>query len=364
MIAAPRFSIVIPAHNEAARIERTIREYARAFRDSEVIVVLNGCTDETARLIRRLAPAYPGLRVVEIAGAVGKGGAVRAGMLVAEGPIVGYVDADCATSAREMRRLCESLGADDALIASRWLRGAVVDVPQPLQRRAASRLFNCIVRILFRLPFTDTQCGAKVFRAASLEQILPHVETANYAFDVDILLLMRRAGMRIREAPTIWRDVIGSQVRLIPAAARMLAALLRLRLRHSALRRLLPFFDRVLRAETIQSHFRLNVLLVSWKTRCGPSNAKQYADGLVRRWADAGHPACVLRTRLDAAGEIADETPVAQLRESRTSFALLLGDWASAGPPWRQRPRLDGVANHQRTRRSSQQGVAGSSWPR
>jgi len=104
-------------------------------------------------------------KVVQLDDAVGKGGAVRVGFLVADAPIVAYVDADGATSPEEMRRLCELLGpGDDAIIGSRWKSGADVHVRQGLPRRVGQPVLQRLVRALFGLPYSDTQCGAKVFR--------------------------------------------------------------------------------------------------------------------------------------------------------------------------------------------------------
>ncbi len=156
-VQAPRFSIVIPAHNEELRIEATLTAYAESFGDSELIVVLNGCSDRTSALVDRIRSKYANVDKIEIKHAVGKGGAIRAGFLVARAPVVAYVDADGATSAAELRRLCESLGQNDALIASRWCRGSTIAVRQPWTRLVASRVFNMLVRLFFGLPFTDTQ---------------------------------------------------------------------------------------------------------------------------------------------------------------------------------------------------------------
>lgn len=287
-----RYSIIVPAHNEFARIEATIRDYANVFYDSEVIVVLNGCTDGTLEIVKRLCAEFPNVGAIEIAHPVGKGGAVRAGFCVASAPIVGYVDADHATAGSEMRRLCEMLGdKDDGVIASRWIPGAVVEVAQSFRRRLASRVFNGLVRLLFGLNFSDTQCGAKVFRADSMRKILPYVETANFAFDVDVLFAMKSAGMRVIEAPTIWRDIEGSRVRLVAASSRMLASILRLRIRHSFLRIIVPFFDRFFPTRPMRLHDGFSILIMNWRDPKHPQagGAETYLFEMAKRWVAWGH---------------------------------------------------------------------------
>ena len=249
----PVFSIVIPAYNEEERIARTLLAYAPVFADSEIIVVLDGCTDRTAHIVREVSTRYGCVRAIETGGRAGKGGAIVAGMAHATAGVVAFTDADGATDAEEMRRLCEIARRRDAVVGSRWLPGADVIVPQPLLRRAASRVFNRIVRALFGLRVSDTQCGAKAFRTAALAPVLAEVETADFAFDVDLLVALARRRCDVVEVPLRWRHVDGSKVDLVRGAAKMLVAVLRLRLRHSRFAAAVPAFDRVFRTRKLSS---------------------------------------------------------------------------------------------------------------
>jgi len=243
----PVFSIIVPAYNEERRIAQTLLAYAPVFADSEIIVVLDGCTDRTAELVHEASATYRCVRAIETATRAGKGGAVVAGMAHATADVVGFTDADGATEPDEMRRLCEIARTRDAVVGSRWLPEADVVVPQPLVRRAASRVFNRIVRSLFGLRVSDTQCGAKAFRADALAPVLVEIETADFAFDVDLLVALARRGCDITEVPVRWRHVGGSKVDLAGGAAKMLVAVMRLWLRHSRFAAAVPAFDRIFR---------------------------------------------------------------------------------------------------------------------
>ena len=247
----PVYSIVIPAYNEEGRIARALLAYAPVFADSEIIVVLDGCTDSTAHVVREMSERYSCVRAIETNGRTGKGGAIIAGIARATAPIIAFTDADGATEADEMRRLCELARTRDVVVGSRWLRGADVVVPQPLLRRAASRVFNTIVRSLFGLRVSDTQCGAKAFRAEALTPVLVEIETSDFAFDVDLLVALTRRGCEIAEVPVRWRHVGGSKVDLVGGAAKMLVAVLRLRLRHSRFAAAVPAFDKVFRTRSL-----------------------------------------------------------------------------------------------------------------
>jgi len=287
----PRFSVIVPAHNEQDRIGQTLQEYAGVFDDSEIIVVLNGCTDATRSVVDELRERHANLHAIDIPHAVGKGGAVRAGFVMARAEVVGYVDADGSTPAREMRRLCEAVGEADGVVASRWLPGAHVAIRQPFARRFASRNFNLLVRALFGLRYCDTQCGAKVFRRGALERVMRDVETANLAFDVDLLYMMKRRGMRVREEPTYWIDAQGSRVHLVSASLHMFAAIVRLRLHHSFLDFVVPAYDRMFPTKPIRLRHHLRILVINWRDPQHPQagGAETYLFEQAKRWARWGH---------------------------------------------------------------------------
>ncbi len=262
----PSIRIVIPACNEAKRIAPTLRDYCEYFGSRALIVVVaNGCTDDTEGVVRELQSVYANLVLVSIAGRIGKGGAVRVGFSSGIEPIMCFADADGSTSAAQFSRLVEAL-EDPALqgvIGSRWSEGSVVRCTPPLSRRIASRSFNFLVHLLFDLRYRDTQCGAKVFKRSAVERVFSRLELSNFAFDIDLLHQLTLDGASIAELPIEWAETFeGSQVRLIPASVSMLAAILRLRFRDSIVARL-PFFDYLARDSVIRVRQRIMMLVLS-----------------------------------------------------------------------------------------------------
>ena len=160
----PAYSIVIPAYNEQARIENALREVVGCVReqgwDAEVIVVNDGSTDATARLVKEFAATAPEVWLIENPGNRGKGFSVRNGLLQAHGEIVMFTDADLSAPIREADRLFDAInsGADIA-IGSRWLDRSKQTHRQPLYRQLFGRCFNLITRTVMGLRFADTQCG-------------------------------------------------------------------------------------------------------------------------------------------------------------------------------------------------------------
>lgn len=205
-------TLVIPAYNEADRIRRVLED-CRDFH-GQIVVVCDG-TDATAAEVRRWSGRHTGpprITCLEFPHRLGKGGGVLAGIAETSTPCVGFMDADGSVTAREMTRLFSELAGCDAAIGSRWVEGAWVPEPQPLLRRVESRLFNLGVRMLFGLRFSDTQCGAKVFRRECLDEVLPQLRSRGFEFDVELLWRLARQGYRVREVPIVWRNAGGSKV--------------------------------------------------------------------------------------------------------------------------------------------------------
>lgn len=204
--------LIIPAYNEEKRIGKTLGDYLGFFGHGvEILIVANGCTDRTVSVVKEWQKRYPRrLSLISYAQTKGKGWAVRKGFERALASfscdLVGFVDADDATGAEEFGKLISALQGGDGAIASRFLPRSKIDDRDSQRRKAASLIFRTVVRLLFRLPFSDTQCGAKVFRKGVVENVLPHMSVDDMAFDVELLYWCRRFGYRIREVPTVWRE--------------------------------------------------------------------------------------------------------------------------------------------------------------
>jgi glycosyltransferase involved in cell wall biosynthesis len=246
-----KLSIVVPAYNEEGRIGKMLEAYLPYFasrygNDFELIVSVNGSTDRTEETVRAMQPRFSQLRMMVEPCPIGKGGAIMAGGNVARGEWIGFVDADGATPPAAFDDLVTHIGDAGLIIASRRLPGAVVSPRQPWQRRVASRVFNFLVRQLFKLRITDTQCGAKLMTAEAWRAIVPHIGLTKWAFDVDMLFKTRRARYPIKEIPTTWSDIGGSKLRVGRVSFQMFLAICRLRLLYSSLRWVVTLYDRLL----------------------------------------------------------------------------------------------------------------------
>ena len=234
----PSFSIVIPCYNEEARIGQTLKvaiDYlATNAPTSELIVVNDGSTDATAAVAREnLNGATIQTRLIENFPNRGKGAAVRSGLLAARTPIGLFSDADLSTPLEETPKLIEPIanGEVDIAFGSRALDRNLIGVHQPWRREQAGRVFNLLVRVATGLPFWDTQCGFKAFPLEACRPILEAARIDGFAFDVELLYLAHRAGLRIREVPVRWNHAEGSKVSFFRDSLRMLREVITLRAR-------------------------------------------------------------------------------------------------------------------------------------
>lgn len=244
-----KLSIIIPAYNEARRIGATLHAYHRfytelknrAVLDFELVVVLNGCVDNTLAVVTHAQEHMPEVIIMDLTQA-GKGLAIAAGFknaLTRHNDMIGFVDADMATQPHYFYDLVRALPDVDGVIASRYMKGAHVSPPRPLIKRLGSIIFyQSLVRLLFGLWYKDLQCGAKVFKRHVIEVVAPQLTVRQWAFDVELLYLCKRNRFVIKEIPTTWHDQADSKLRIMRSGMRMLSSLFYVRLHYSPLRRL------------------------------------------------------------------------------------------------------------------------------
>jgi len=241
----PRHSVLllIPAYNEEKRIGPVLRDfaeyYAREFPGRfELFVVLNGCRDNTLGVVQEMAREFPCIRYLNFPGLIGKGGALIEGLKLASiADLIGYVDADGATSPQAFHGLIKRLddtGAD-CIIGSRWLPESVLFQNQTQLRRFISRGFHYIVEALFWMGIKDTQCPAKLIRREAVQKIHSQLRIADLAFDVNLLYSLKHVGLGVVEMPIEWTDKLGSKVTqsLLRSSVVMALSVVRLRLIYS-----------------------------------------------------------------------------------------------------------------------------------
>ena len=232
---APDVSLVVPAYNEAHRLEASflaLREYLGGVEWShEVVLVVERSADGTLDLAKRLAEGQAAFRVLGNEDQRGKGHAVRCGMLAAHGAVRFFMDADLSTPLAEIGKFLEAFRtqpATDILIGNRQHVMSRIVRRQGWLRERMGQTFNVILRRITDLPFPDTQCGFKAFRERVVEPLFTAQTVEGFAFDVELLLIARRRGYVVEDLPVEWRNAEGSKVHMVRDSWRMLRDALKL----------------------------------------------------------------------------------------------------------------------------------------
>ena len=231
-------SIIIPAHNEANRlpgsldlIDAFLRRQDYAY---QVIVVENGSSDDTAGVVERYAADHPYVKLM-VVDTRGKGLAVKAGMLAAEGEYRFICDADLSMPIEEIAKflpadrgagLCER--PFDLALASREAPGAV-RYDEPWYRHFMGRVLNLIIKILAMRDFEDTQCGFKMFHASAAEELFRVQKLSGIGFDIELLFVSKQWGYTILEIPINWYYSQESRMKLVDDSLAAIVEILQIR---------------------------------------------------------------------------------------------------------------------------------------
>ena len=253
-LAGVSITVILPAYNEAARLNPALDElwgwldgHVAELGDVHVLVVDDGSTDGTADVVRarpeaRATPDAPArLRVLTVPHQ-GKGAAVRAGMLAAEGDVLLFADADMATPPDQIPLLLAALEDADVALGSRiQADGSDMRASQPAFRRVLGKAFHLFASLWVVGPVQDTQCGFKAFTRTVARDLFSMQRITSIVFDVELIYLARRRGYRLEIVPIRWEDRRGSRMRARPALALRVAwDLLRIPFLHRRVTRVRP----------------------------------------------------------------------------------------------------------------------------
>lgn len=230
-------SVIIPVFNEVNRVGQTIirvDEYLkRKNYQYEIIVVNDGSTDGTDGLLKDLKNIIKNLKIIEFSTNQGKGAAIKEGMLLANGEVALFMDADSSTDITEIDKLLPFImDGYNVVVGSRHIHGAIKKVKQSLIREFLGWLYRLFVRLLIKTDITDTQNGFKVFSRQASKEIFNEIKIKGWGFDVEVFLIAKKMKYRVKEVPIIWVNDKRSKMRL-SQMVRMLLDLFLLRKKYS-----------------------------------------------------------------------------------------------------------------------------------
>ena len=244
-----KISIIIPAYNEEKRIGRTLEAHTLYFEnirkkqnlDYELLVVINNTTDNTESIVKQHIKKNSRIKYLNLKKG-GKGYAVIEGFkeaLKEDYDLIGFVDADLATSPEAFHQLIIWIKNNDGILANRYAKESKLTPSLNFRRIIVAKVFNFLVRSLFFMPYRDTQCGAKLFTKKAAQEIVRSVKMSQWAFDVELLYRLHKKNYQVKEIPTVWREVGGSKLNLKKSSIQMFLAITQLRIINSPFKKIL-----------------------------------------------------------------------------------------------------------------------------
>ena len=227
-------SVIVPAYNEARRIGPTLLELHEHLTSMdvsyEIIVVDDGSRDATRDIVRDLR--LPDLKLIENGRNRGKGYAVRNGLRAAGGEYAIFTDADNSAAPDQIELFLKKISEGyDMVIATRYTQSMELSSDRSRWRGLMGHTFRRIVRLLFRLPFTDTQCGFKMLNRRAVELALRTCREDGFIFDVELLYNAAKEKLSVCEQLLRWSHKEGSTIKTFNGPIKMALDLMRLRLR-------------------------------------------------------------------------------------------------------------------------------------
>lgn len=230
-------SAIIAAYNEEKRIAPSlfkIKDYMdKRGMDYEIIVVDDGSSDRTSEVVKEVIPDIPHLDIIRYEPNMGKGHALKTGVLASKGDIVLLSDADLSTPIEELSKFLPLINDNSCKVAigSRALVMSEIIKKQPWWRQNMGKMFNKIVKFIVLDDFQDTQCGFKIFSGDVARELFKELQTERFAYDVEILARAKKKGYRILEIPVRWINSPESKVNPLTDSFQMVSDLIKIRTR-------------------------------------------------------------------------------------------------------------------------------------
>ena len=226
-----KLSIVIPLYNEQLIIKKNLEKIYNHFSDKldfEIIVVNDGSIDNSLNIIKNIK--FKNINIIDIQNNLGKGNAIKQGILSSHGKIVLITDADLSTSIDQYATLYNKyLEGFDIVIGSRSTEDAKISKKQNILRICAGKIFNLCVKNILKLDFKDTQCGFKLFNGKNIRKVMSQSIIKRFCIDVEILYLAKKFKLKVYEVGINWENNTDSSVHLLRDSINMFIDLLRIK---------------------------------------------------------------------------------------------------------------------------------------
>ena len=218
-------SVVLPAYNEANKLETATAEVTKALEEFagsyEIIIAEDGSTDGTDKVAAALSERHPFVKHLHGEKRLGRGAALKNAFKQSNGRILAYMDVDLATNIKQLKSLVKAVEEEgfDFAVGSRMLSESKVE--RSRTRQIASKSYNFLVHAMLDSKVKDHQCGFKAFKREALMQLIDEVAACHWFWDTELLVRAFRKGYAIKEIPVTWKGQRETKVRLLKDSFRM-----------------------------------------------------------------------------------------------------------------------------------------------
>lgn len=232
----PYLSVIIPAYNEEKRLAATLQAVQNFLlkqeSPAEVIVIDDGSSDQTSSIAQKYRRTISNFKILRHAQNLGKGAAVKSGVLSSSGEYILFTDADNSTPIEELNKLLPfaTKGNYDLVIGSRYMKGSDVQIRQPWYRRFLGRVGNMVIQVFLLPGINDTQCGFKLLKGEVARELFPQLSINRFGFDMELLYLAKKKKQKIKLIPVSWLNSAQSRVRPVRDGLKTLSELVKIKL--------------------------------------------------------------------------------------------------------------------------------------
>lgn len=212
--------------NEEKRIrhclERSLDYFKTQDWDFEIIVVEDGCTDQSINIVKEFSKYDERIILLSLPSKMGKGGSLLRAIKICNKINIGFMDVDLSADPSQFEKMVPFLESNDIIIGSRNMPENIQEVERPINRKVLSQIYHVFFKCLFAIDIQDLQCGFKLFKRDSIRKILSEIRVNGFAFDTEFLVVGKMNNLKIIEVPIVWHHDKNSKMKLISTSFSML----------------------------------------------------------------------------------------------------------------------------------------------
>ncbi len=232
-------SIILPVYNEEFRLKKTLPALAKFLKDSkknniELIFVSDGSSDQTNIIISNFINTKKSkAKLIKYKKNIGKGYAVKKGILEAKNQWILICDVDLSVHPNQFNKWFNKkmINSDQyAYYGSRRHKDSKIEAS--FARIILGFFFRSIIKILFEINLSDTQCGFKVFHQNYAKKIFKQMSSNRFSFDIELTILLKKENIKIKELPINWVHKHGSKLNIYKDVLKMFIDLIKIKIKH------------------------------------------------------------------------------------------------------------------------------------